>query len=128
MKNTTKSKRDRSVRTPTRTPNARSLQNLRPPWKPGVSPNPGGRPPTKPVTDAFMKLFFEKRPEDTLGRTYGEFYVLALFLKAIKGDLAAAIVIADRLEGKTVQPVALTSTPGEPLKFNLNVHFRRSKK
>jgi len=122
------SERD-SVRTPTRTPkrtpNPRSLRNLRPPWQPGQpSPNPGGRPVTKPITSLYLAQLNKAVDGDTLKRTYGELFVEGQFRAAIRGDTAAAKEITDRLEGKAMQPVELAGSEGSPLNFKLNIRFR----
>jgi hypothetical protein len=101
----------------TRNPN--SLKNLRQPWRPGESGNPSGnrkRPYTNRLhdlaetrlpeelrakfNDSFAKQFGKK---DMLppGTTYADAEVLRLHLNTIlKGDVASAAFISDRIEGK----------------------------
>jgi hypothetical protein len=53
----------KSVLTPKKTPNPNSLKNLRPPWRPGESGNPNGRP-TKYISEAYEHLALEQVPGD----------------------------------------------------------------
>jgi hypothetical protein len=72
-------------------------------WKPGVSPNPGGRPQKTPITDEFRRLLQTEHPKHK-GKTYAQ--VLAekqLELACETGDLGTAKEIADRVEGKVAQ-------------------------
>jgi hypothetical protein len=74
-------------------------------WKPGVSPNPGGRPKKTPITDEFRRLLEMPHPaKKHKGKTYAQ--VLAekqLQLACETGDMSAAKEIADRVEGKVAQ-------------------------
>jgi hypothetical protein len=81
----------------------RSLANLKP-WPKGFCPNPKGRGP-KPITQAYAKLAHKKVPGDAKGRTYAEMVAEGQYTAAGKGKTEAAREIADRLEGKAVQPV-----------------------
>ena len=80
------------------------------PWQPGVSPNPGGRPRKTPVTDAYRK-FLEVPPKQRREpKTWAEKIALSEISKASaggKGSTEAAREIADRAEGKVIQPVAV---------------------
>ena len=67
---------------------ARRLANLRPPWRPGESGNPAGRPSNR-------KLF-----EEALGRAvveHAEAIVEALVRRAIEGDGRMMTALLDRL-------------------------------
>jgi hypothetical protein len=79
-------------------------------WKPGQSGNPGGRPKTAPFSQACRDLLAAAAPGDRKGRTYAEAMAAALGEKALKGDLRAMAVLADRAEGKARQSVAVENT------------------
>jgi hypothetical protein len=90
-------------------------QNLRPPWKKGdPSPNPGGRPRRRPISDryaAIAELPLEenirlamKLPE---GATYGDAVALSQMRAAIKGKTDAAREVREAMEGKATQRVEL---------------------
>jgi hypothetical protein len=89
-------------------------------FKPGVSGNPGGRPQTKPLTDAYRALLTAPVPERLRtirrggkeillpeGATFAERIAYGQFLAAAEGNTAAAAEITDRLEGKVPKPVEL---------------------
>jgi hypothetical protein len=42
----------------------RDTSGLMPPWKPGQSGNPGGRPKKRPVTDEYFQILGETVPEE----------------------------------------------------------------
>lgn len=78
--------------------------NLRPPWKPGESGNPGGRPQTKPLTDTLRRILEmpadEKfKPATKLEKAAWKWY------RAILEDAKSRAQALDRLEGKVAQPV-----------------------
>jgi hypothetical protein len=90
-------------------------QNLKPPWKKGdPSPNPGGRPRRRPISDryaAIAELPLEenirlamKLPE---GATYGDAVALSQMRAAIKGKTDAAREVREAMEGKATQRVEL---------------------
>jgi Family of unknown function (DUF5681) len=112
----------KSVLTPKRTPNPKSLKNLKPAWQPGESGNPSGRPKSE-VTDAYRFLARCKVPGDPEGRTYAERLAEAQFWAAIGGATAAAREITDRLEGKSLQRVEVGNLDETPLELNLTVKF-----
>ena len=107
---------------PKRTPNPKSLKNLKPAWQPGESGNPSGRPKSE-VTDAYRFLARCKVPGDPQGRTYAELLAEAQFWAAIGGATTAAREITDRLEGKSVQRVDVGNLDETPLELNLTVKF-----
>jgi hypothetical protein len=92
-------------------------------WPKGISGNPSGRP-RKPITDAYADLADQKYPGDPKGRTYAQVGAEGQFNAAIKGKTEAAREIADRLEGKAVQPVVgdIASTS-----VTLNIEAARKK-
>lgn len=96
-------------------------------WKPGQpSPNPGGRPKKKPITEALEKLYggmiypikvlpanLQQRLALDLRKKYTWADVAARFLHfgimTGKGGIAACFaVMAERLEGKVVQAVEVS--------------------
>jgi len=104
----------RSVRTPKKTPNAKSLKNLRPPWQRGECPNPGGRPKTKPLLAALQQELAEN-PERLIE-------IVDKVLTHAKHSLGFFCELRDMLDGK---PGIKLEGPegGIPINFELNVHF-----
>lgn len=78
-------------------------QNLRPhpPWKPGESGNPSGRPKSKPITDAYNRA---------LSRKECDLIAKAMLRQAKKGNVKATVEMTDRTEGK-LQPDEPKQTP-----------------
>ena len=93
-------------------------------WPKGISGNPSGRP-RKPMTDAYADVAEQKYPGDPKGRTYAQLAAEGQFNAAIKGKTDAAREIADRLEGKAVQPVVADNTA--PMSVTLNIEVVRKK-
>ena len=81
------------------------IENLKP-WKPGESGNPGGRPKTKPLTSELERLLEEEAPK-AKGQTWAALIAQALLRKARKGDVRAITEVANRVEGRPFQAVAL---------------------
>ena len=100
------------------------IENLRPPWKPGESGNPSGRPKQAPVTDRYRRLLELAAPASIrrklrlpAGASYGDALAAAVFQRAILGDARAVREITDRVEGKAL---ARHGGPdGGPLQINL---------
>lgn len=101
--------------------------NLLPPWQPGVAPNPGGRPKTKPISDAYRRMLDLTLPPQVLAKLGKQFaavgdrkacdlIALGMGLAAAKGSAFAAAEIADRVEGKV--PQALTDADGGNLRLS----------
>ena len=80
-------------------------ENLKP-WKPGQSGNPGGRPRTRPLTDELTQLLEQDAPNAN-GKSWALVIAEALLMKARKGDVRAFTVLANRIEGKPHQSIAL---------------------
>jgi len=108
------------VLTPKKTPNPRSLKNLRRPWKKGESGNPSGRP-KRLLTDAYTAQLARVKDGDRQHRTYAQLIAEAQIKQAINGNTMAAKEIADRVEGKARQAVEVTLET--PLEFHVDVHF-----
>jgi hypothetical protein len=68
-----------------------SLANLRPPWKPGECPNPGGKPKIKPLTEALQA---ELTPENC------KRIAKKMVAKALQASVPHFSEIANRVEGK----------------------------
>lgn len=90
------------------------------PWPKGVSGNPAGRPPGIPNAATRYKRLLEltsKKANPVTGEveefTQLELMDMAIFNKALKGDITAYNTIMDRLEGKAKQAmdVNLSSDP-----------------
>lgn len=86
-------------------------------WKKGQpSPNPGGRPKSRLLSDALRTRLAEVKTDDPGGRTYAE--VVAENLVEIAssegpGAVHAASEIADRLEGRAPQHIAISDFASE---------------
>jgi hypothetical protein len=72
-------------------------------WKPGQSGNPGGRPRTVRLSEAYRAKLASPVPGDPLGRTVAEAIADKLAQQALKGDIRAAEELADRVEGRPGQ-------------------------
>lgn len=68
-------------------------------WKPGVSGNPGGRAKTKLFQQALRNVLSLSEAEDIARK---------VVQMAKAGDLVAANMVADRLDGKPQQSVEIT--------------------
>jgi uncharacterized protein DUF5681 len=110
------------VLTPKRTPNPKSLKNLRQPWKKGESGNPCGRP-KRPLTDAYNAQLAAVKKSDKQKRTYAELIAAAQIKKALTGNTMAAKEIADRTEGKARQALDVEAALETPQEFHVDVHF-----
>jgi len=106
------------VRSPKKTPNPRSLKNLREPWEKGQSGNPSGRP-KRPITEAMLAMLHQVSKGHN--KTFAQLIAEGQIRQAVKGSTMAAKEIADRTEGKARQAVDVTVET--PLEFNIEVHF-----
>lgn len=100
-------------------------------WKKGQrSPNPGGRPKSRLLTQAVVAKLGEVKPGDSGGRTYAEVIAENLVeLASSQGRSAVAAIseIVDRTEGKARQSLEVTDVTAdlrrrsdEELRFYLN--------
>jgi len=100
-------------------------------WKKGQpSPNPGGRPRSRLLSEALRTRLAEVKPDDSEGRTYAEVVAANLIEIACSegpGAVHAASEIADRLEGRSRQQVEfaditaeLRNKSDEELRFHLD--------
>lgn len=98
------------------------LANLKP-WKPGQSGNPSGRPKRNPISDALREIMEEidPRTKKLIARRLAD----ALVKKALAGDVKAAALIGDRVEGKV--PIRVAGHDGGPIKTELTDAERRAR-
>ena len=83
----------------------RRLANLRPPWQPGQSGNPSGRPAKKPITELYERLL--SKPENLAAIEDAVTKALA------RGQMAMVLQLremTDRIEGKVTQPITADVT------------------
>jgi len=74
-------------------------RNLRPPWKPGESGNPNGRPKRRTFSEVAYAFLAEKvDPNDRNSPTRLERLCETLIDRAIQGDMQAAKLILDRVD------------------------------
>jgi hypothetical protein len=71
-------------------------------FKLGESGNPSGNRKHKPFTDLIYKMGMEKG--------YMESVVKAIYRQAIQGDMKAAQLLMDRVEGKAIQGVEISDS------------------
>src|SRR5262245_22282041 len=80
-------------------------------WKKGcASPNPGGRPRTRVLSEALRNKLAEVNPDDPEGRTYAEIVAenpVAVACGRGAGAVNAANEIANRCEGRVSQKVEI---------------------
>jgi hypothetical protein len=86
--------------------------NLRPPWKPGESGNPSGRPKRRPITDCYIQMARQKMPPESckqlgmkVGSTFAEAVARGQFIRAMKGEVRNASEIREAIEGNATQRV-----------------------
>jgi hypothetical protein len=84
-------------------------ENLRPPWKPGESGNPSGRPKKRLLSDTYGEFGQQLLPEKlrlrlgfSEGATFADALTQGLFLSAINGNVAAARELREAIEGKAI--------------------------
>lgn len=90
-------------------------KDIKPRWEKGQSGNPKGRPKMPDLKEAISKILSEEKN----GQSALEAVLIALFNRALKGDVRAAQELLDRGFGKSQQNVDL-STLGQPLSINVN--------
>jgi hypothetical protein len=81
-------------------------------WPKGQSANPGGRPKgSLSWAKVLRDVGYEINPKDKQGRTYMESAARMMWHKAgNEGSVRAAEMIADRLEGKPLQAIAVSGS------------------
>ncbi len=78
----------------------------------GESGNPGGRPKTKPWTDALREAV--NKAVEGEDKTALELIAERVIDEAVKGDMAAVKEIANRLEGRPPASITIKGDPDEP--------------
>lgn len=87
------------------------------PFKPGQSGNPAGRPPVPDcLTDCLRAVAV--LPVQT-GETHAQRLAAVLWRKACAGDLRAAALVLDRLEGRPPQGLSVDVRNSEPLRTSV---------
>ena len=81
--------------------------NLKP-WPKGVSGNPGGRPRKKHITEELERLLAQEAP-NRKGQTWASVIAEALLVQASKGDVRAISELANRVEGKPLQALSVST-------------------
>ena len=90
-----------------------NTRNLKP-WPKGVSGNPGGRPHAKPLTEEIERQLGQEAPNGK-GQTWAAVIAKALLTRAAKGDIRAIAELANRVEGKPFQALAVDVGANEDL-------------
>lgn len=90
------------------------------PFKKGQSGNPKGKPPKLPDLD---KLLADVLGEEKDGIEAAKAILMALRLKATKGDVRAAEVLLDRGYGKATHKLALTDAEGKDKEFVITLNL-----
>jgi len=86
--------------------------NLRPPWQPGQSGNPAGRPPGSVGLVNYLKRLLQEPADDEPGKTKGEQIMDELARRARRGRSPKLIqILLDRVEGPVQQTIAHTVMP-----------------
>jgi hypothetical protein len=86
------------------------IENLRPPWKPGESGSPRGRPRRRPLSDRYAAFAEMPLPEKRCselgfapGAPYGDAVAKTLYDSAINGKCAAAREIREGIEDRAAE-------------------------
>ena len=84
-------------------------------FRPGQSGNPAGRPKSITLSEAYRKMLSQADESDPERRTRAEVLAEQMYAKAKTGDVQALREIADRVEGKPRQTLALSVERREQL-------------
>lgn len=115
-------------------------KNLRPPWKPGESGNPGGRPKKRPITDEYFQLADQPIPEKLRkkmqrkwevelpeGITYSKMNALIRYLSTMEeGGHTSSKEIREAIEGKAPERIEIAGVQRQEI--NIRVSFDRLKR
>src|SRR5262245_29137113 len=80
-------------------------------FQPGQSGNPGGRPQTRDLAQAYREQLAKVFDKDPEGRTFAQIIAETMTLRAARGNVGAAHEIGDRVLGK----------PRQALDIDLNI-------
>lgn len=72
-------------------------------FKPGVSGNPSGRPRKRPITKIYERIFAKRKNQKDIEET-----VLRIILGGRMASVLQLREMAERVEGKVVQPVEMS--------------------
>jgi len=103
---------------------AGTTENLRP-FQPGQSGNPGGRPKTKPITDAIKERLAKIPPDDP--RTDAQRVADVLVDGALAGDIQFIRELLNRVEGKVAEMVITESGPEQTVLDALEILRERKR-
>jgi Family of unknown function (DUF5681) len=102
------------------------IENLRPPWKPGESGNPGGRPRKRPISQRYEEIVevpLSERERKRLGlwqgATWGDAIALSQARAAVNGRTDAAREIREAIEGKATQRVEMAGKEETPANVSI---------
>jgi hypothetical protein len=84
-------------------------------FKKGQSGNPAGRPKSITLSEAYRRELAKVDPDDPERRTHAEVLAGRMVARAKTGDVQALKELADRVEGKPRQTVALISDRREQI-------------
>ena len=87
-------------------------KGLKPPWKPGQSGNPKGRPKKEICIPDILNRIGDEEVTDKKGNTIckREAVLRSVYSRAVKGENWAVQFIADRTEGKAVERMITQKT------------------
>ena len=117
---------------------AKNVSGLMPPWKPGESGNPSGRPKKRPVTDRYyergegplpdkIRLQFNQQFEEEIlkpGATWAEANALRRWMDTVmQGGHPSAREIREAIEGKAPMRMEIVGT--ERKEITLKVIFEK---
>jgi hypothetical protein len=88
------------------------------PWSKGQSGNPGGRPKSKPITEALLKELKAKGPGKL---SHTQEMAWRLVQLAIAGDVAAAKLVLSYVDGLPIQNVEVGGPDGQDLTFTIHI-------
>ncbi len=98
----------------------RDTSHLKPPWKPGQSGNPGGRPKRRPISDSYQALADVAIPAKIArklrlpkGSTWRDTIAYAILQQAANGNVRAAAEVREAIEGKATQRIELSGEGAE---------------